>query len=344
MNKQKKANPFNADYSDRYTLPPDADSFHNNSQYFSIHDAASRRTLYMRLAVRGGDAPDEVWLVYREGDGPVYIAGKDHISKGEKIPASIECIEGGKELRFRYWGNLKRGKLTDKGYVPDPDSPDFPVDLDARFYGKTQAFEFSRHMSTEPVARALSKEKFTKDFQAALAENHQVHFEQAGLVSGILKLEGRDIVFEKARAFRDHSYGKRDWGYMDRHIWLVGLLENGDFFHTSLIRYPAIRNLQAGFYTAGEGDEEKTVCLKNSTSMDDLPLNGGVPPAFSFTVEYEDGKKRRVECTLDFTVPFDFGGGAYFLSEGVSEFTVDGLKGRGITEFGYNADSSRWNP
>jgi hypothetical protein len=236
MNKQKKANPFNADYSDRYTLPADADGFHNNSQYFSVHDGVSRRTLYMRLAVRGGDAPDEVWLVYREGDGPVYIAAKDHIPKGEPLPASIECIRGGQELRFRYWGNLKRGKLTDKGYIPDPDSPDYPAELDARFYGNTGTFEFSRHMSTEPVARALSKEKFTRDFQAALAENHQVHFEQYGYATGTLRLDGRDIALDRLPVFRDHSYGKRDWTYFDRHIWLVGILENGDFFHTSLIQ------------------------------------------------------------------------------------------------------------
>ncbi|QQO10276.1 hypothetical protein [Breznakiella homolactica] len=338
MDKRKAANPFNPEYSDNFQLPPDAAEDQNNSHYFSVHDLKSRQSLYMRLALRGGSAPTEVWFVYRDGDGTVYMNERDHISKGESIPAAVECVEGGKKLRFTYTGPVKKGRLTDKGYVPDGNSGDTMVELDGNFSGLTDTFEFSRHMATEPVARALSREKFTKEFRAALSEHHQVHYEQSGTVTGSLKLGNREIVFDKLPAFRDHSYGKRDWNYFDRYVWLVGLLENGDFIHNSLIRYPAVTEIQAGFYKTGG----KTLCVKNCTSMDELPVTGGVPEKFSYTVAYEDGSVRRVSCSLDFTVPFVFGGGTYFVNEGVSDFTVDGIKGRGITEFAFNADSSRW--
>jgi hypothetical protein len=348
MDRQKAANPFDIEYSDRYRLPPGADELHNNSQYFSVHDIQGRRTLYMRLALRGGNAPDEVWLVYREADGPVYIAGKDHIPKGEPLPASIKCVQAGKELQFEYRGHVKQGKFTERGYVPDPDSRDIPVELDARFYGLAEAFEFSRHMSTEPVARALARERFTREFRAALTENHQVHFEQSGVVTGTLKLAGREIIFDKVSAFRDHSYGRRDWNYMDRHNWFIGLLENGDTIQTNMVRYPAVRELQTGFYQSqaggfsGAASRGKLVCLKKQSSMDELPLTGGIPESFSYTAEFEDGRQFKVECTLDFTIPFSFGGGTFIIHEGVSSFNVNGIKGRGITEFGFNTDSSRW--
>lgn len=339
MDKRKAANPFSDEYSDNYELPADADSSQNNSHYFSIHDLNSRESLYMRLALRGGDAPTESWFVYRNNSGEVFMPERDHIPKGESIPGEVKCLAGGKIMAFRYKGTLKRASLGEKGFTPDPRSEDIPVDLSAEFHAVTDSFEFSRHMATEPVARALAREKFTKEFRGALSEHHQVHYEQSGRVTGKMRLGDREIVLDNLPAFRDHSYGKRDWNYFDRYVWLVALLENGDFIHNSLIRYPAVTELQAGFYKSGG----KTVCVKKCTSMDELPLTGGVPGAFSYQVEYEDGTRRNVSCRLDFTVPFVFGNGTYYVNEGVSDFTVDGLAGRGITEFAFNADSSRWS-
>jgi hypothetical protein len=343
MDKQKRANPFDIEYSDKHGLPEGADQFYNNSQYFSVHDLARRRTLLLRLAQRGGNYGDEVWFVYREGDGPVYLAEKDLFSPGEITPLSVECITAGKEIRLKYQGNLKPGRLGSKGYEPDPDAPAIQADLDLRFYGTVPAFEFSRHMATEPVARALSREKFTKEFQAALAENHQVHYEQLGYVTGTVTLESRNIDFDRIPAFRDHSYGKRDWNYMDRHNWFSGVLENGDYFQSSMVRYPAIRELQTGFYISREGNQEgQPICLKSQTSMDDLPLTGGALEAFSFSVEYLDGSTRKFECNLDFAMPFSHGGGLFVINEGVAEFRVNGIRGRGITEFGFNSNPERW--
>jgi hypothetical protein len=125
---------------------------------------------------------------------------------------------------------------------------------------------------------------------------------------------------------------------MDRHIWMIGLLENGDFFHNSLVRYPAVTELRTGFYKSGG----KTVCVKNCTSMVEIPVTGGVPSQFSYTVEYEDGRKNTVQCIPDLAIPFAFGGGTYIINEGISSFTVDGVKARGISEFGFNVDPSRW--
>jgi hypothetical protein len=344
MNKQKAANPFDANYSDRFQLAADADGNQNNSYYFSVHDIKTGECFYLRLGLRGGDIPNEVWFFYRGRDGVVYIDENNHLEKGKPLPITVTCVKGGWVLDFTYRGTVKRGTLTDTGYVPDPASEAIPADLSARFEGITDVFEFSRHMSTGPVARSLSREKFTREFQAALAENHQIHYEQLGLVSGNLNLGGRKVVFDRLYAFRDHSYGKRDWNYMDRHIWTVAALENGDFLNTSFVRYPAITELQAGFYITGaDKPGNKPVCLENCTSMDALPCTGAIPPRFSYPVEYADGKTRTVECELDFTTPYSFGGGSYLMHEGIGGFTVDGVKGRGMMEFGFNADPSRWN-
>jgi hypothetical protein len=45
---------------------------------------------------------------------------------------------------------------------------------------------------------------------------------------------------------------------------------------------------------------------------------------------------------VDFVCPFSFADGKFFVNEGVSEFTVNGVRGRGIAEFGFNADKNKW--
>lgn len=339
MDKRKVANPFSDEYSDNFRLADNADSSQNNSNYFSVHDLNGKLSLYLRLGQRGGDAPTEVWFVYRDQDGNVFMAEQDHFPKGETVPMTVKCVKAGKILRFTFKGNVKAAVLTEDGYAPDTASKDIPVELEAEFDATTESFEFSRHMSTEPVARALSREKFTKKFRAAMQEHHQVHYEQAGTVTAQMSFGGKDIKIDRLPAFRDHSYGKRDWNYFDRYVWLVGLLNSGEFIHNSLIRYPAVTELQAGFRKF----DGKTVCIKNCTSMDDLPVTGGVPERFAYEVEYEDGLVRKIECELDFTVRFLFGGGTYIVNEGVSNFFVDGQPaGRGITEFAFNVDKTRW--
>jgi hypothetical protein len=338
MDKRKKANPFDAEYSDNFQLPAGADDSQNNSHYLSVHDLYSPFKLFLRVGRRGGNCPDEMWFTCRDKYGNVYMAEKDHFEKGEKLPAAVTCVKAGEKLVFTYDGLVRPAKKGKGGYEPDTGAAEVPLSLRAEFNAAGECFEFSRHMSSKPMALALSKEKFTKEFRAALSTHHQIHYEQHGSASGSLSVGGAPYNFENTPAFRDHSYGKRDWGYMDRYVWLVALLENGDFIHTSLIRYPAVTEIQAGFYKSGGN----TVSILRATSMDALPITGSVPESFAFDIEYVDGTKKHAECKLDFKVPYRFGGGAYNVGEGVSAFTVNGVKGRGITEFGFNADESRW--
>ena len=338
MEKKKKANPFIIDYSDNYELPATAGNDINNSHYFSAHSMSGKECLFFRLAVRGGDAKDEVWLTYRDTDNNVYMAAADHISKSESLPARVECIEAGKTLRFYYNGTVKKAISKNDGYYPDEKAKPLNIILEAEFTGLTVPFEFSRHLSSEPMGRTLSQEKWTKAFLASLKEHHQVHYEQAGLVTATIILDGKKTLLEKIPTFRDHSYGKRDWDYFDRHLWLVGILENGDFIHTSLIRYPLLNQITAGFYQW----DDKTKSILSATKMDSIPTIGKVPDKFEFDATYIDGQTKHIKCKLDFACPYSFGSGQYTIYEGVSSFEVDGIKGRGITEFGFNKNKSRW--
>jgi hypothetical protein len=337
IEKQKRDNPFDVNFSDPYELPPDADSWQNNSHYFTAHSFAGKECFFFRCGLRGRGGRDEVWFMFRDALGEVYLAEKDHYEKSTGFPASVRCVEAGKILEFSYKGPMRRAKQGENGFIPDLEGPRLDADFNARFEGLTEIYEFSRHGATESTARALAQEKFSGEFQDTLKKMHQVHYEQSGAVSGLATIGGKTTVFDKLAGFRDHSYGYRDWDYMDRHIWLVGVLENGDFFHTSLVRYPALRFLQAGFYKTGG----RTIPLVSATPMKDFPAPGKCPGELAWEAVYVDGSKRQFRTKLDFAAAFNFGN-AYSCFEGVSAYTVDGRPGRGITEFGYNGDTSRW--
>lgn len=336
LDKKKKGKVFDLEKADNYVLPEGAEGATNNSHYFSMHKLDTKECLYFRLAKRGGDVSDELWLVYRDENGTVYMAEKDHIKKGDKIPAEIKCIEAGKAFTFSYDGTVIKATKGEKGYVPEGEP--VHLKLSGTFTGQSECFEFSYHMSSKPMAIALSKEKLDEARMKELEENHQIHYEQGGIATAEIDLGGKKSVMSEFPTFRDHSFGKRDWNYFDRYVWLMGMLENGDFIHTSLIRYPCVSQLQAGFYMS---PGKPTTSILKATSMDDLPVTGGVPEKFAFDVKYVNGENVHVECALDFTCPFYFSDD-FNINEGVSDFTVNGIRGRGITEFGFNKDSSRW--
>jgi hypothetical protein len=356
IEKRKKANPFDAVYSDNFELAPDADEWQNNSHYFSMHNGRTGEALFYRFARRGGAAPDEVWFFWRlpaqtgGADGVVVMAESDAIAKGAAIPAKVQCVEAGKTLFFSYRGKVKKGRLTEKGYVPDEASPSVEADFEGTFSGTADIFEFSRHMSSGPIVSAMMREKLSGEFRKAMQQNHQVHYEQPGLISGKLKIPAMNIDrnFKDELSFRDHSYGKRDWGYMVRHIWLAavvppaGLRRQAEYLNISMTAYPALRELQAGFYTECKMGI-KPVSIKSATRLDDFPNVGCTPKQFEFTAEYEDGRVLNGKCTTDFAGAYSFTKGAYEIYEGVADFDFGDFKGRGIAEFGFNPNLPQMN-
>ncbi|WP_295936709.1 hypothetical protein [uncultured Alistipes sp.] len=336
--RNKKENPFDIVYADSYKLPADAQSRQSNSHYFIFTDFATNATVFLRTAVRGGNDTDEYWLMYRDADGRVLLQAEDHTPKGGAYPVRVECVEPGRKMRFSYDGEVVEGENTSDGYLPKKGAPRLHLTLDGEFTGTGEVFEFSYHMSPKTMARAISREKFGKGFRETMKAIHQIHYEQAGRVTARISVDGLTTEFKDLPAARDHSFGRRDWNYFDRYIWTIGILENGDFIHTSLMRYPALSYLQAGFYeTAGKGMKSMICC----TEMDHLPVTGSTPGTMEFAANYEDGERKRVLVTEDMKVPYLFDND-FKVVEGVYEYKVNGIRGRGIVEFAYNKDRSRW--
>ena len=339
LDKRKKGQAFDLEYADNHNDAGDISQM-NNSHYYFFTDFATKECVFYRVAKRGGSAADEIWLTYRDRAGDIYMAASDHVAKGGYMPARVECETAGWVMRFYFDGDVVKAEKGERGYVPAAGGKKLKLKLDGKFVGTGDCFEFSYDMSSKPMAIALSKEKIDKQKLKEFENNHQIHYEQPGKAFVTIELDGKASEINGAPAFRDHSFGKREWNYFDRYTWIMGVLENGDAINTSFIRYPVLKHLQAGFYIE---NGQKAVSILKATPVEKIavPSYGNTPEAFGFDVKYVDGSVKRVDCKAEFICPYMFEGD-FNVNEGVAEFTVNGIKGRGITEFSFNKDKSRW--
>jgi hypothetical protein len=247
--------------------------------------------------------------------------------------AQVKCITPLKKWEFSFSGKMYPVK-PDGDLIAKPCGPEIDAGFTGVFTSDSPLYEFSRDTDLKPFCRAIAAEKWGKGFAAQLNHAHQIHIEQDGFIKGTFNIDGKKYQIDAA-AIRDHSYGRRVWSYMNRHKWLIAVLEDGSTLGTNSVRYPALNvaGLKTGYKMCGG----KTVNVVDWVFSGDKK-NG------KYTVKYSD--KTTDECAFasDIVFPFEFTDeyGAYIIYEGLSAFTVNNKKGRGITEFGYNADSRRY--
>lgn len=321
LKKRRSAHPFLPEEAENYMMPADADDHQNNSYYFSCHDTAGN-SLLVRHAQRGPKSI-EVWFAYRDAAGRAYVNSRQLYPAGEE-PSAVRCIQPGKEWAFSF-----------DGEVQDLHSGQ-PVraKLDAVFVASGDIFEFGHDVDARVMADAIAKEKWSRAYFEELKGNDQVHYEQPGRVRCTLELDGQAISINLP-AMRDHSFGKRDWNYMNRHFWLMALMEDRRQLNANMVSYPVLK-LMTGYYLDGG----VAVCVEKAHIAGDVQPHE-VPRTFELTIGLADGRTLSAACRCEEVFPFPLAGGAYTIYEGVGSFELAGVCGRGILEFGWNRDVAR---
>ncbi len=322
LNKRRLASPFVVDSAENYSLPDGLDKNQINSYYFSGHDLKGTSLLF-RYAERGNNTA-EVWFAYRDIAGNAYINTKQHCKK-EDSGALLECKNPGKEWMLNWQGELKS---LSSGRVCE-------ASLGGSFKSASEIFEFGHDVESKVLSDAIAAQKWSSALFDELKANDQIHYEQPGRIEGTLVMDGGSIEISLP-AMRDHSYGRRDWNYMNKHFWLMALLEDGSSLNVNMVSYPALRDLRTGYYETGN---EAVSVISAEIEGDIEP--GSVPESFAYTVTLADGRKLKVTCRKEDVFLFPMGGG-YMLYEGVGSFDLDGVHGRGVLEFGWNGDPLRY--
>ena len=192
-------------------------------------------------------------------------------------------------------------------------------------------------MPAERMAVGIANEKWNKAFFEELQNvSGQCHYEQEGMLEGQMTLNGKTMEFHLP-CMRDHSFGKRDWNYMNNHLWLMAVSSSRQFNY-SLVSYPVMSVLEVGNYR----DETGLHCLLQADLDFNLINQGTVPQELSLNVKLDNGQTIHVQAKALTGVTYHFQNGQYVLHENIAEFVIDGNVCRGILEIGFNSDRNRY--
>lgn len=312
--KRNKQKPFDYQYAENFSLEGEKDPLVNNSYYFSAHDETM--SFFARLGRRVNE--DETWfVVYREGR--LYSLKQESFPSGASPLIVEKCGEN--------WTVSFRGKVNENDEVV----------FRAKFVARQEPIDFTSNMPAERMATGIANEKWNRALFAGLQHvSGQCHYEQEGMLEGEMTLNGKAIQFQLP-CVRDHSFGKRDWSYMNNHLWLMAVSASRQFNY-SLVSYPVISALEVGNYRDEAGQH---FMLQADLDFRQV-ATGKIPQELALNVRLDDLRTIRVTAKVLSGVSYHFQEGRYILHENIAEFQVDGQACRGILEIGFNRDSSRF--
>ena len=317
--KKQKAQPFDFEAGEKFALREDDDPTINNSYYFSAHSVNKKESLYCRLGLR--NCHSEVWFFYSDGTNRYVL--KDMLHKNS-VPLKVAKSEKGWRVQYQ-------GELTNR------DGEKVAAEFDGEYTSHQAPVDFFSHMPPVRTAKAMAGEKWTKKFFSEVQNNNQVHYEETGRLLGTLKIDG--ALFEiDLPCVRDHSFGKRDWNYMNNHLWLMAVNETSEF-NFSMVSYPAMTVLEVGNFKAGD---RPMAYMLNASYDRKAVARGDAPEKLDLMVALDDGRKLNVTIEKTDEEVYLFQDGAYRLIEGIADFTIDGEQYRGILEVGFHKDGSRF--
>lgn len=330
---QNVKEPFQLLKSEQFQLDYDGDFYKINSYYFSAHHAEGE-SLFIRKAVRGNQTA-EVWFCYHTKEA-TYV---NTIQTFSSLDTSVDVtlIEVGKKWKFSFHGEVSKTKI-DAFKVAHLTDEVIRIYVEGIFDATTEIFDFVTHLKPSLTAEAFAKEKWDHVWKERMKLNQQAHYEQQGIMSATINLNGQSKAFTSI-AMRDHSFGRRDWNYMERHIWLMTLLNESTSVNYNLVKYPHVQNLKTGYY-----DKNNIVTqIAKGTTMQKMPTLSEMPFDFYYHIELDEQPKHLdIHTITEVIVPFVMQDGDYTVYETIACFQVNDEKGRGIAEFGFSKDKSNW--
>ncbi|KAF4529042.1 hypothetical protein B566_EDAN016271 [Ephemera danica] len=235
----------------------------------------------------------------------------------------IQAIKPMEKWRIRYHGKMYH--QSDKTKV-------FDVKFDADWSSEFPHFDYEKDLHPSAIARAISRETWTREYFKSLEEAHQSHYEQIGHLKGSLIVNGekRNIL---SQSFRDHSFGnKRDWELMHRYAFHIIFLRDGSSVVVAVVCQPSTASwMEMGFICSAEGQIEPIEWC-------DLELyrhgEGGTPPT-DYAFQYSAGGRTRLLQVKVVDIAEHRVNEAHMVERFV-EVRDDGMMGWGVSEWHYH--------
>ncbi|MGI9591206.1 MAG: DUF7064 domain-containing protein [Myxococcota bacterium] len=312
-------------------LSPDDDFMHplgpepnfNESMYFNFFDPERSLGGFVRLGNRANEGQAEMTVCLFLDDGRVLFAFKRaKISDNDAFDAGglrFDVVEPMEELRTVYQGNAI--ELSNPRSLSDPsqafrDSPKRTISLDLthRACGPVYGESHDDHESDRPAESQFAK----------------AHYEQHMAVSGTIGL-GDDIIAISGFGLRDHSWGPRHWQAIEQYEWLT-MNFGPDLGAVVLNIRVEGREPRHGGVIVRNGE---LVPVERAVIEADYEDNGLYHRAVTAKVETRAGETLEIQGRVRSFIPLRNrrAGLTTHIGEGMTEWTLDGRTGYGLSEF-----------
>ncbi len=228
------------------------------------------------------------------------------------------CNIPGKEWDILYSGKINQGPEEHR------------IELQLKFKALRPLAYFRNFTDPEDFAIAMARRRWTTKFFGRMREYRKRHYEQGGRLSGTISIDGQNKDIDWI-SVRNHSWGVRVWSRWERHIWLAGVLDNEEVFDISLIMFRFMGQVSAGYLSGGN----QIQYIKNLPQIDEIAGMPLIPENLIIDFQTRDGNQHRLEMLI--SDHFDFMmDNEYYIFEGMGDFILDGIPGKGVAEFGLN--------
>ncbi|PAA89199.1 hypothetical protein BOX15_Mlig003482g1 [Macrostomum lignano] len=314
-----------------------------DSVYFYGGELESDKPAIVIRMARRPDRVAELWFLVRMPDGTILehpVQPNTHVTNCSPDTFSaggftITCDEPMNYWSLRYHGLMKRG-IADQ-LEPQATSHNLDdyvtVNLRAKFRASVNPFDAKTDLSPKIVAEFLAREPWSSAFFAKLKRNEeQVHLEQWGMLTGEMTV-GTQRYDLNMSAYRDHSYGLRNWRQYYRYAAHFGYLENGSFFSFGSVSIPqTTTHVKYGYIYLPYGKK----CAIDGHDLNLWEKGEITEPPKNYQVRLiANGKDYKVEVRAGENIPLYVQSASCVLFERFTEFTVNGIRGWGITEYCY---------
>ena len=311
---------------------------YNDSFVFQGADADGNVFL-TRLGFRSGGKEAEVWM-WGVFDGERYANDERHVVlTADSDPAEIAAAG----LRYELIGEGE-WRLTYNGTLNGtPSEVNLIWKADAAMYCSAD------HMDPKGMARAMAEMPWSREYFERIRSEKQVRIEQGGILTGTVKV-GRHSFNVSMRGIRDHSWGKRDWTYLNRYLWTVIALDEPTEIAGMTVKYLAVspvdygdsfKRLASGWIAGPDG----VLPVSYTTDLMELGGDGTIPE--KFTLKFRVPGSGVLTLKVDRRqpeIPWLMQNDGFEVNEAWCGITLDGVKGVGLSEFGYAADRGYERP
>ncbi|XP_068618419.1 uncharacterized protein [Battus philenor] len=237
---------------------------------------------------------------------------------------------------------MKKWAVSYKGMMWYQNDPKKLVEVDFRgeWTATSKYFDYDTDLYPPAIIRSIAKEKWSRQYFEGLKTAHQSHYEQFGVMKCKVKIEDETMELTLP-SFRDHSFGhKRDWSLMHRYAFHHIFLENGTSISVGVICQPlTATTMEAGVVGLPNGDvlPIKWVDLKLYQHGE----GGAAPRDYAFRFQAGD-KIYTTQVLVEYeSVHYVSSDWEARMMERFCKFTVDGVPGRGVSEFHYRHTDGR---